>query len=286
MPGACISPRWALTGSVSSMAAIPAVLARSGLWSHVGCSIWSDGLLVTCHLGQHVVEVSADGHTGRRFRRSPNGQGLQDPNASVSDGEGGAFFSDSGEFSLQASATGRVYHLSAMGLMTEVLGGIRYANGVNFDAASRTLYVSEHLGRRVLALTLDRRQRVTARRVFVDFAQHAATREYTYPLGRAGRHRTPWRTCSSRRIWRGACASVQSGRPAHEHLEGVDAVRRHRGLGWRRQPLCGRLVPEHSAAVRGRRGALWSDGMAAATMNGRCIDPDRWSMRFTARTGV
>ena len=32
-----------------------------------------------------------------------------------------------------------------MGVMTEVVGQIHYANGVNFDPASRTLYVSEHL---------------------------------------------------------------------------------------------------------------------------------------------
>ena len=50
-----------------------------------------------------------------------------------------------------------------MGVMTEVVGGIRYANGVNFDPASRTLYLSEHLARRVLALTLDARHRVDAR---------------------------------------------------------------------------------------------------------------------------
>ena len=69
-----------------------------------------------------------------------------------------------------------------MGVMTEVIGQIHYANGVNFDPASRTLYVSEHLGRRVLALTLDRRQQVTGKRVFADFAQYPSTREHSYPL--------------------------------------------------------------------------------------------------------
>ena len=157
-------------------------------WRNRGCGPTSiapfgaDGFLVTCHLGQEVVEVSAAGRTGRRFRAAPGGVRLQDPNASASDGAGGAYFSDSGLFSARAPATGRVYHLSAAGAMTEVMGGIRYANGVNFDAASRTLYVSEHLGRRILALTLDRRQRVAARRVFVDFAQQPATREHSYPL--------------------------------------------------------------------------------------------------------
>ena len=106
---------------------------------------------------------------------------LGDPNASVSDGQGGVYFSDSGIFSIRAPATGRVYHLTAMGVMTEVVSAIKYANGVAFDSATRTLYVSEHLARRILVLTLDTRQRVTARRVFVEFSQLEATKAYSYP---------------------------------------------------------------------------------------------------------
>jgi gluconolactonase len=162
--------------------------ATRPFWRDPGCGPTSiapfgpTGFLVNCHLGKMVVEVSATGVTGRRFRSAAGGAPIQDPNASVGDGEGGVFFSDSGVFSLQAPATGAVYHVTAMGVMTAVLGQIRYANGVNFDTASRTLYVSEHLGRRVLALTLDRRHQVTAKRVFADFAQHPATREHSYPL--------------------------------------------------------------------------------------------------------
>jgi sugar lactone lactonase YvrE len=157
-------------------------------WRAAGCGPTSiapfgpAGYLVNCHLGREAVEISAAGATGRRFRTAPDGTPLQSPNASAGDGQGGAFFSDSGAFSLNAPATGRVYHLSSAGTMTEVLGQIRYANGVNFDPASRTLYVSEHLGRRILALTLDRRFRATARRVLVEFAGHAATRSFSYAL--------------------------------------------------------------------------------------------------------
>ena len=156
-------------------------------WELSGCGPTSiapfgpSGFLVNCHLGKAVVEVSAAGVTGRTFRTA-NGVPIQDPNASIGDGQGGVFFSDSGVFDLSAASTGRVYHLSAMGVMTEVLGGIRYANGVNFDPATRTLYVSEHLARRVLALTLDGRNRVTARRVLINFADVPAAKDYSYPL--------------------------------------------------------------------------------------------------------
>ena len=140
------------------------------------------GFVVDCHLGRAMVEVSAAGVTGRKFSTNRDGQPLQDPNAAVSDGQDGAYFSDAGQFDLNAPSTGRVYHLSAKGVMTEVAGGIRYANGVNFDPATRTLYVSEHLARRVLALTVDRSQRVTARKVLIDFAQQDATRKFSFPL--------------------------------------------------------------------------------------------------------
>ena len=159
--------------------------ATREFWRDAGCGPTSiapfgAGFLVNCHLGKHVVEVSAAGATGRRFRIA-NGNPIQDPNASVSDGQGGAYFSDSGVFSVRAPATGRVYHLAPTGAMTEVVNQLRYANGVAFDSATRTLFVSEHLARRIVALTLDRSQRATATRVFADFSQHAATRAFSYP---------------------------------------------------------------------------------------------------------
>jgi sugar lactone lactonase YvrE len=157
-------------------------------WHDAGCGPTSiapfgpSGFLVNCHLGQHVVEVSAAGVTGRRFRLAPGGKRIQDPNASVTDGQGGVFFSDSGIFSTSAPATGRVYHLSAKGTMTEVVRDVRYANGVAFDTNSRTLYVSEHLARRILALRLDASGRVTDSSVFADFSQYPATRAFSYSL--------------------------------------------------------------------------------------------------------
>ena len=161
--------------------------ATREFWREAGCGPTSiapfgpAGFLVNCHLGRMVVEVSAAGATGRRFRAIPDGGPMQGPNASAPDGRGGVFFSDSGIFSVRAPATGRVYHLSAMGVMIEVANSIRYANGTAFDPDTRTLYVSEHLARRVLAFRLDDRHRVVSSDVFADFAQHAATRAFSYP---------------------------------------------------------------------------------------------------------
>jgi gluconolactonase len=161
---------------------------KRAFWRDAGCGPTSiapfgaSGFLVNCHIGREVVEVLANGATGRRFRADVKGTPLQDPNASAGDGQGGVFFSDSGIFHPQAPPSGRVYHLTPAGVMTEVVGEIRYANGVAFDGATRTLFVSEHLGRRVLALTLDGDRRVVAARVFADFAQVPAAQSHTYPL--------------------------------------------------------------------------------------------------------
>lgn len=157
-------------------------------WQDAGCGPTSiapfgrSGYLVNCHLGGHVAEVSASGKTGRRFRTAPGGVRIQWPNASAADGQGGVFFSDSGVFSLDAPATGRVYRINPDGEITEVIRDLRYANGVAFDPASRMLYVSEHLARRILALQLDEAQSVVSSRVFADFSRHPAMRTHSYPL--------------------------------------------------------------------------------------------------------
>jgi gluconolactonase len=162
--------------------------AKRAFWRESGCGPTSiapfgaAGFLVNCHLGREMVEVSASGATGRHFRADAKGTPLQDPNASAGDGQGGVFFTDSGIFHPQAPASGRVYHLTATGIMTEVVGEIRYANGVAFDSTTRTLFVSEHLARRVLAFTLDSNRRTVAARVFADFALMPAAQHYSNPL--------------------------------------------------------------------------------------------------------
>ena len=79
---------------------------------------------------------------------------FSNPNAAVSDGKGGVYFSSSGSFSPGARATGAVLHLDASGRSRRVAEGIHYANGVAVTPDGRTLYVSEHLGRRVLAFDI------------------------------------------------------------------------------------------------------------------------------------
>lgn len=72
-----------------------------------------------------------------------------------------------GTFSPTAPAAGAVLHLDAVGGLARLAEGIRYANGVALTADGGTLYVSEHLARRVLAFDVGPDGRLSRQRVFV-----------------------------------------------------------------------------------------------------------------------
>ncbi len=99
--------------------------------------------------------------------RDADGQTFMDPNASVNDAKGGVYFSSSGLFSPTAPAQGAVLYLAASGRLTRVAEGIHYSNGVALTPDGKTLYVSEHLSRRVLAFDVAADGTLSGRRVFV-----------------------------------------------------------------------------------------------------------------------
>lgn len=143
----------------TEMSADRVIAVRAGakriVWTEAGCgptslAAWGGGLLVLCHRGANLVALGADGAVRRRWDRVDGGAPLQDPNDSSADGAGGVYVSDPGIFSVDARATGAVLHLSRTGALRRVALGLRYPNGVHFDAGERALYVSEHLKRRVL----------------------------------------------------------------------------------------------------------------------------------------
>lgn len=144
------------------------------LWKRAGCGPTSiaDGgagtLIVLCHLQNALVRVDLSGATRAIIDRDDKGARFPTPNASINDGKGGIYFSSSGTFSPLAPAEGSVLYLPAgEDTPRRLATGIHYANGVALARDGRTLFVSEHLERRVLAYPVEDDGSLGLRRVFV-----------------------------------------------------------------------------------------------------------------------
>jgi gluconolactonase len=129
--------------------------AKRAFWRERGCgptsvAPYGDGLLVLCHIGRAVVAVSDAGVEVQRWRVDDNGVRLRNPNDSFADGRGGVYFSDPGVFSADSRPQGAVLYLGADGSLRRVAESLHYPNGVFVDQNEQTLYVDEHLRRRVL----------------------------------------------------------------------------------------------------------------------------------------
>ncbi len=132
-------------------------------WTHRGCGptaitrFGNKKLAVNCHLSGSIAILDRHGKLLAILKAGKdNTPNLRNPNDINHDGAGGVFFSDPGPFSTQAPPTGRVYHLSKQGRFSAIASGLKYPNGVAFSDKSSTLYVAEHLAKRVLSFRLDR----------------------------------------------------------------------------------------------------------------------------------
>jgi len=142
-------------------------------WSRRGCgptslAPYDSGTLVLCHVGRSLVALGADGKEKRIWTRDSAGREFQDPNDSYADKKGGVYFSDPGLFAAGTPGTGVVYYLASDGSVRRVAQGLRYPNGIYLDERTQTLFVDEHLARRVLRYRIGPDGGLTQRRVFAD----------------------------------------------------------------------------------------------------------------------
>jgi sugar lactone lactonase YvrE len=143
------------------------------VWSRKGCGPTSvsradDGALnVLCHREEALVRISPAGETLKVVDRDEEGLTFRTPNASVNDGKGGVYFSSSGSFSPSAASEGAVLYLDRNDRLRRLAGGIHYANGVALSPDGKTLYVSEHLSRNLLAFDVAADGTLSGQKVFV-----------------------------------------------------------------------------------------------------------------------
>jgi sugar lactone lactonase YvrE len=149
---------------------------RQVVWHEEGCGptsvkrIPSGGYWVLCHLGHHVVRLSDTFVTQKVYTQSASGRRINFPNDASVDSRGNLYLSSSGTFSLQAPPEGRVVFIDAStGAAADLVGGLRYSNGVLVQERQKRVLVSEHLNRRVLAFPLLDQGKLGKPSVFFDF---------------------------------------------------------------------------------------------------------------------
>jgi sugar lactone lactonase YvrE len=159
----------------------------STIWQETGCgptAVKRSGLgpyWVLCHLGHKVVRLSSAFVKEAEITQDVEGHRIMWPNDAVPDLRGGLFFTSSGLFSLEAPAAGYVLHASFEGRARRIAGPIRYANGISFDQEHMSLFVSEHLARRIVQLFLNSNYSVIRSNTFFDFNKQSLPRP-DYPL--------------------------------------------------------------------------------------------------------
>jgi len=148
--------------------------AENGVvWSRQSCGPTSvtragEGALnVLCHREESLVRISLSGETVKVIDRDSDGLRFRTPNASVSDGKGGVYFSSSGTFGPDTKSEGAVLYLDRDDRLRRVAEGIHYANGVALSPDGGKLYVSEHLSRNVLVYDVAADGTLSNREVFV-----------------------------------------------------------------------------------------------------------------------
>jgi gluconolactonase len=141
------------------------------LWTEDGCGPsavmpLADGMLVTCYDNGSYVKISADGKTEQVWEQDASGAPLVGPNDETPDGHGGAYVTASGPWE-SAPIVGKVYHLTADGVLTAVADDLHYANGIQLSADGKLLYVNESEAGRVITFAVGADGRLDDRRLFV-----------------------------------------------------------------------------------------------------------------------
>jgi gluconolactonase len=157
------------------------------VWEEPGCgptSIKPDGrggFWILCHLAHSVLRVDGNFRVVKRLETDGMGRRLAYPNDATVDRRGQLYFTSSGVFSLRAPSEGAVYFVDLQDRPLRVAEGLRYANGIRIDEKRSRLYVSEHLARRVLVMSVAKPGEVGAPSVFFDLVSLPPA-SVAYPL--------------------------------------------------------------------------------------------------------
>jgi len=133
---------------------------------------YAGGYAVLCHRRDEIHLVSPAGRFRKSLNRDSQGRTFNNPNDATADGAGGVYFTASGEFDSAEQPKGALLYLGADGVILRRADKLDYANGIHFDRHTELLYVTEHLGGRILTYPVLAPGVLGKPAVFFNFADH------------------------------------------------------------------------------------------------------------------
>jgi sugar lactone lactonase YvrE len=129
------------------------------------------GFWILCHTGHRLIKLSENFKKEFEIRKDVDGNPILYPNDAVTDSKGHIFFTSSGPFSNNVEKSGYVLYINSLGQAKRIFGPLKYANGISYDEINQTLFISEHLARRIIKCEIDSSQKVKSHSIFFDFSK-------------------------------------------------------------------------------------------------------------------
>ena len=168
----------------------------STVWSRKGCGPTAvrrtpaGNFWVLCHLDHKVLLLDSDFRVRREIATDVDGNRVSWPNDGKVDRSGRLYFSSAGLFNAAAPAEGYVVTVSESGPARRIAGPFRYTNGIALGRDGKSLFVSEHIGRKIWRLRLQGAQ-VRSREIFFDLDRARLSRSDFDKTGPDGLYVTP-----------------------------------------------------------------------------------------------
>lgn len=122
--------------------------------------------LVTCYDNGTIGRIAADGKVLPPYTHDKDGNGFVGPNDFAPDGHGGIYFSTSGSHG--DAIDGKVYYISAAGVISLEADAVHNANGLAVSKDGSLLYVVETDENRLLKFKIAADGSLSDRRIFVN----------------------------------------------------------------------------------------------------------------------
>lgn len=140
----------------------------SGLSQDRGGNLW-----LCLYSGCQVVQIDRAGHLLQVIEQY-RGQAFKGPNDLVHDGQGGFYFTDSGDYQedwRSGRPAGSVYYYTGSGDLWPVASSIAYPNGITLSPDRKQLYVAEHRRNRILTFDIRSAGQLAKQRVFASLEE-------------------------------------------------------------------------------------------------------------------